>query len=560
MKKFLFATVLLLVGGGSAAAQTPITAAGVKSTTVNSSNRNEIFAITDQMLVTGKVGPLVFAEHDGVGVQISGIEAEKGDIITDIVGKLTKVSYAKNAFSATECTKVSSGNVVTPFVVSKADVVSKSAELDARLVMVEEVNFEAAAASNGIFNMTVTPAQSDLGIMLSVTGSIPYVTPANVSGYITWSQMGTAMMSMKALTIESSIVPNYISAADVKATKVTSANRNEEYTINDQLLVTGKVGPLVFAECNGVGLQISGINAEKGDIITNVVGKLTKVSYAKNTFAATDFQLVSSGNEVVPFIVSKADVLANAEALDARCILVKDVEFTAAAASNGNFNMTVTPAQSNLGIMLSVTGEVSFVSTADVIGYITWSQMGAAMMSMKAVSIVGDPSLFVLPTEISNIDDLLTFPVKFPAAREISASGYSPLAAIFDASGDAYAIAFGSRFGDCQFEGNEAIFHFVRIADLTAELKKAARSLVASHVGSVDAGSATVFICGKSFKIDGQLYELPISKTYDYNAGLTTGIHAISESIDAPAYDLNGRVMKPVSGQMFIKNGKKVIK
>lgn len=374
MKKFLFATVLLLVGGGSAAAQTPITAAGVKSTTVNSSNRNEIFAITDQMLVTGKVGPLVFAEHDGVGVQISGIEAEKGDIITDIVGKLTKVSYAKNAFTATECTKVSSGNVVTPFVVSKADVVSKSAELDARLVMVEEVNFEAAAASNGIFNMTVTPAQSDLGIMLSVTGSIPYVTPANVSGYI------------------------------------------------------------------------------------------------------------------------------------------------------------------------------------------TWSQMGAAMMSMKAVSIVGDPSLFVLPTEISNIDDLLTFPVKFPAAREISASGYSPLAAIFDASGDAYAIAFGSRFGDCQFEGNEAIFHFVRIADLTAELKKAARSLVASHVGSVDAGSATVFICGKSFKIDGQLYELPISKTYDYNAGLTTGIHAISESIDAPAYDLNGRVMKPVSGQMFIKNGKKVIK
>lgn len=202
-----------------------------------------------------------------------------------------------------------------------------------------------------------------------------------------------------------------ITLAEAKATTITSANRNDEYTIGEKVLVTGVIGGNCFVETNGVGMMISGITAAEGDIITDIKGKLTKVSYGKNTFAATSCTVVSSGNKVTPLEVSKEEVMANAESLDARLIAIKDVTVDKAAASNGNFNMTVTAAQNNTGMNLSITGTVEYAPVVHLQGFVSvrTGAMAANSTIMVKNITVSEASAITAPstsTEGSALYDL----------------------------------------------------------------------------------------------------------------------------------------------------------
>ena len=173
--------------------------------------------------------------------------------------------------------------------------------------------------------------------------------------------------------------------AEAKSATVTSANRNTEFTITDEVMVTGVVGGQRYVECGGVGMMIAGIDAAEGDVITDIVGYLTKNSYAKNSFTATSYVLVSSGNEVVPLEVGKEDVVNRAEELDGRLISVKHVAIDAAAASDGFLNMTVTAAQNATGMNLTIATSTEYVAEADIEGYITVRT--GAMASMSEIKV-----------------------------------------------------------------------------------------------------------------------------------------------------------------------------
>lgn len=169
-----------------------------------------------------------------------------------------------------------------------------------------------------------------------------------------------------------------------------------------------------------------------------------------------------------------------------------------------------------------------------------------------------------LPAEIATIDDLLEFPVEFQYADEVLESGYGILAGIYDADGQLYAVALPAAYGSYCIEGSVATIRFERIADIKAELRETVRRAFAARIGQYAAprGAASVFICGKSFVVEGQLYAPFIQRSYEYGGGITTGIDAApADAATAPIYDLSGRrLVRPAKAQIVIQGGKAVVK
>ena len=171
-----------------------------------------------------------------------------------------------------------------------------------------------------------------------------------------------------------------------------------------------------------------------------------------------------------------------------------------------------------------------------------------------------------VPTSAATVDELLDYSVEFEGASNLDVSDYGLLAAVFDNSGDVYAVAFVGKdyeqFGSVETSKSTFTIHFEKVADITSELKEAVVKKIGGFVEPTQ-GVATVYVCPKSFVFDGKTYGESLCYTYEVAGnGVATGIEGINaDNSNAEIYDLQGRrVMAPVKGNLYIQNGKKVMK
>lgn len=167
--------------------------------------------------------------------------------------------------------------------------------------------------------------------------------------------------------------------------------------------------------------------------------------------------------------------------------------------------------------------------------------------------------------EAATIDELLEYPVEFKKAQGLSVSPLGLLGAIFNESGDVYAVAFVGQnyeqFGGVEVKGSTFNVQFEKVADIKDELKES----VIQKIGGFKpaAGVATVYFCPKSFVFDGATYGESLKWEYTLaGSGNPTGIESVGTDNAADViYDLQGRrVVAPVKGNLYIQNGKKVMK
>lgn len=169
------------------------------------------------------------------------------------------------------------------------------------------------------------------------------------------------------------------------------------------------------------------------------------------------------------------------------------------------------------------------------------------------------------PETATSIDDLLNLTIEFENAEEAIASNHDVLGAIYDTTGNPYAIIMGNEtysvFGDVASESNKITVNFVKIADLNNQLQNSARN-IAARIGGYQAGngSATVVFAGKSFKVDGKLVDNVISHEYNFAGDLATGIDAIATESNGSIFDLSGRRVVNTTNGLYIVGGRKVIK
>lgn len=176
---------------------------------------------------------------------------------------------------------------------------------------------------------------------------------------------------------------------------------------------------------------------------------------------------------------------------------------------------------------------------------------------------------YEMPDEVASIDELTSLPITFLYAKEVERSGYAVLGAVYDTKGEVYGLIFSNGTnsnlaGGIETEGATATVHFEKMSSLRAQNARLAESF-AKKVGafvSPSTGVATVYIAPKSFKVDGAVFGEAIVKTIEVTgAGQTTGIDGIDIEQRTNSYDLQGRKLaRPVHGQTFISNGKKVVK
>lgn len=173
----------------------------------------------------------------------------------------------------------------------------------------------------------------------------------------------------------------------------------------------------------------------------------------------------------------------------------------------------------------------------------------------------------VLPESVTTADDLLNTPVDFLYADNVEVSGFGVLGAVFDADGDVYALLFTDGVNDfagsVDTEGEVANVHFAKMSDLKASIGSAADAYAQRIGGFVqpEIGKATLYICPKSFVVDGKVYAESICKTYTVaGSGQATGIDGITTDSEATYYDFLGRrTVAPAKG-LVIRNGAKVVK
>ena len=171
-----------------------------------------------------------------------------------------------------------------------------------------------------------------------------------------------------------------------------------------------------------------------------------------------------------------------------------------------------------------------------------------------------------VPTSAATVDELLDYNVEFEGASNLDVSDYGLLAAVFDNSGDVYAVAFVGKdyeqFGSVDIFKSTFTIHFEKVADITAELKDAVIKKIGGFVEPTQ-GVATVYVCPKSFVFDGKTYAESLNYTYEVaGSGTATSIESINvENNNVELFDLQGRrVIAPVKGNLYIQNGKKVMK
>lgn len=180
--------------------------------------------------------------------------------------------------------------------------------------------------------------------------------------------------------------------------------------------------------------------------------------------------------------------------------------------------------------------------------------------------------------EADTLDELLTFRLTFPHAKDIKAGPASVLGLVYDTHGAPYAIVFGSDnmplFGNVRFYRDVATVSFAPIAQLNAELQSSAAS-IGARIGAFgsDEGKAKVVFASKSFEADGQLVEDIIVQQYDLHEGILTNLdstigngaatNGMSTPRNASTYTLDGRRATKYNihaGRFCIDAGRKVIK
>lgn len=174
----------------------------------------------------------------------------------------------------------------------------------------------------------------------------------------------------------------------------------------------------------------------------------------------------------------------------------------------------------------------------------------------------------VLPEGVATVEDLLNVSIVFPFAEKVEVSNFGVLGAVYDTDGSVYALLLTNDFaglvGNVDIDGENVTAHFARMSDLMATFGSGAESIAKSVAGFVQpgVGVATLYVCPKSFVVDGVIFDSGILKTYEvFGSGQITGIDGLSANhAVGTCHDLQGRRVTVPRKGVFIQNGKKIVR
>lgn len=174
----------------------------------------------------------------------------------------------------------------------------------------------------------------------------------------------------------------------------------------------------------------------------------------------------------------------------------------------------------------------------------------------------------VLPEGVATVEDLLNVSIVFPFAEKVEVSNFGVLGAVYDTDGSVYALLLTNDFaglvGNVDIDGENVTAHFARMSDLMATFGSGAESIAKSVAGFVqlETGVATLYVCPKSFVVDGVIFDSGILKTYEvFGSGYTTDIVGIPINSTVGTYhDLQGRRITVPQKGIFIQNGMKIVR
>ena len=209
---------------------------------------------------------------------------------------------------------------------------------------------------------------------------------------------------------------------------------------------------------------------------------------------------------------------------------------------------------------ITVKGNSLTVST----NYLSYKTVTGDVSFTITVERVWDGSV-VLPETVASTDELLSIPVTFPYAEQVSLTNFGVVGAVFSEGGDVFALLFPDTYtGEVEIDGSTVNVRFEKMSDLRAQNAALAETLAQRVAGFVqpEIGKATVYISPKSFKVNGAIYQESISKTYEVaGSGQSTGIETLEISGEnAVVYNLQGRRIAPAAKGIVIRNGVKIIK
>ncbi len=170
-------------------------------------------------------------------------------------------------------------------------------------------------------------------------------------------------------------------------------------------------------------------------------------------------------------------------------------------------------------------------------------------------------------TEVTEAADLVeNFQVEFKHASSVEPSAFGLIGGVYDETGDIYGIIFSGvgydLFGQAYAGRSNIKLNFQPLNTLDTP----AAANVIKRIGDFAtpaAGEVSVYFCPKSFAVDGKVVNMTLSFKQELTGnGGTTGIESVNASeSEAEVFDLFGRrVAAPVKGNLYIQNGKKVLK
>ena len=167
----------------------------------------------------------------------------------------------------------------------------------------------------------------------------------------------------------------------------------------------------------------------------------------------------------------------------------------------------------------------------------------------------------VVVTENANYQEEVT--VSFEEAQTVAVTD-NLFGVMFDQDGEITAVAYTSEEESMGiFVEDEANVNvtFNRLQDLSYEQYEYACQMATEIDFNQEAGKAAVYFRPNSFRVDGVKYDKEISKCYAVDGNGTTGIETVKTESADDIFDLQGRrVVKPVKGNLYIKNGEKLLK
>ena len=170
-------------------------------------------------------------------------------------------------------------------------------------------------------------------------------------------------------------------------------------------------------------------------------------------------------------------------------------------------------------------------------------------------------------TEVTEAADLVeNFQVEFKHASSVEPSAFGLIGGVYDESGDIYGIIFSGvgydLFGQAYAGRSNITLNFQPLNNLNTPAAASVIKRIGEFATPV-AGEVSVYFCPKSFAVDGKVVNMNLSYKQELSGnGGTTGIETINAAeSEAEVFDLFGRrVAAPVKGNLYIQNGKKVLK